>query len=109
MYALIKGSGNFIGIFSSKKKMKIVIEALIKDNKEKEGTPCDFNFKYVKVNIDEPWFVLEGKTSTSPEANAILSLYTMHPEKFTHKVKTDWSTGKIIDMDANSTNNLDDK
>jgi hypothetical protein len=33
----------------------------------------------------------------------------MHDERFTHKIKTDWSTGEILDMDANTTNNLDDK
>lgn len=29
-------------------------------------------------------------------------------EKLIHKVKTDWSTGEILDMDADTTNNLKD-
>ena len=37
---------------------------------------------------------------------AILSLWTMHSEYFTHKVKTDWSTGEILDMDADSCSNI---
>ena len=106
MYALIKGTGNFIGIFSSKNNMQIVIEALIKDNFEKNGGPCgNFNFRWVKFNVDEPWITKDGKEA-SKEASAILSLYTMHGEKFTHKVMTDWSTGKVISMDAENTTNI---
>ena len=36
MYALIK-SGMFVGIFSSKKTMRIVIEAMIKDQYQTNG------------------------------------------------------------------------
>ena len=43
------------------------------------------------------------------ETRALLSLHTMHSEKFIHKVKTDWSTGEILDMDADTTNNLNDR
>ena len=93
MYVLIDRHYMLIGIFSTKKRMKIVIEELIKNDKEKEGTPCgDFHFRYIKMNIDEPWFTKDGKSCKS-DANAILSLNTIHPEKFTHKVETDWNTG----------------
>ena len=102
MYALIKGSGMFIGFFSSKENMKIVIEALIKDSYQKNGYHGDYHFRYAKININEPWFVNNDK-GISKEAQAILSLSTMHTEYFKHCVKTDWSTGEILDMDSNKT------
>ena len=96
MYVLIRRE-LLVGIFSTKKKMKTVIEMLIKDDKETNGTPCgNFHFRYAKIKIDEPWFTFDGKSSKNPEANSILSLSTMHTEKFLHKVETDWSTGEII-------------
>ena len=108
MYALIYKGGHFLGVFSSKKTMRIVIEALIRDQYEKDGYHGDYHFQYVKFKPDEPWITKTGE-DTPTETRALLSLNTMHSEKFIHKVKTDWSTGKVLDMDADSTNNLNDK
>ena len=84
----------------------MVIEQLIKDDYEKNGSPCgNFNFRWVKVNVDEPWFTIDGQEA-SKESLAILSLFTMHEEKFPHKVMTDWSTGKILSLDAKNTTNI---
>ena len=104
MYALIKGTGMFIGFFSTKKKMQIVIEELIRSDFEKDGHYGNYNFRYIKLNIDEPWFTKDGKAAPK-ETNALFSLSTIHDEKFTHKVLTDWSTGKILSMDAEKTTN----
>ena len=108
MYALIYKSGMFLGVFSSKTTMRIVIEAMIKDQYQKNGYNGDYHFQYVKFNPDEPCITKTGE-STPAETLALLSLSTMHSEKFIHKVKTDWSTGKILDMDADTTNNLNDR
>lgn len=106
MYALIKGTGSFIGVFSSKKTMQTIIETLIKDDYEKNGGPCgNFNFRWIKFKADQPWFTING-VEPSKEATALLSLSTMHTEKFVHKVMTDWSTGKIISIDAENTTNI---
>ena len=105
MYALIYKSGSFLGVFSSKAHMQVVIEQIIKDEYETDGYYGNFNFRWVKFTINEPWFTKDGKEAPK-EAKAILSLYTMHEEKFTHKVKTDWSTGKIISMDSDTTTNI---
>ena len=102
MYALIKGGGSFIGFFSSKKKMKDVIEALIKDSYEKNGCHGNYHFRYAQVELDEPWYAVKGRDPMN-EGRSILSLSTMHSEYFKHCVKTDWSTGEIIDMDADKT------
>lgn len=108
MYALIYKGGYFLGVFSSKTTMRIVIEAMIKDQYEKNGYHGDYHFQYIKFNPDEPWITKTGEDAPK-ETNALLNLHTIHPEKFTHKVKTDWSTGEILDMDADTTNNLDDR
>lgn len=105
MYALIYKTGSFLGIFSTKRKMQELINIMIKDSYEKDGHYGNFNFRWVKFNVDEPWFTKNGK-SAPKESNAILSLFTMHEEKFIHKVKTDWSTGKILSMDGDSTTNI---
>lgn len=105
MYALIYKTGSFLGVFSSKAKMRAVIETLIKDKYEDSGTYGNFNFRWVKFKVDEPWFTIGGK-DPSNESRAILSLFTMHEEKFTHKVMTDWSTGKILSFDADNTTNI---
>lgn len=106
MYALIKGTGMLVGIFSSKKTMQTIIETLIKDDYEKNGGPCgNFNFRWIKFKADQPWFTINGVESPK-EANALLSLSTMHTEKFVHNVMTDWSTGKIISIDAENTTNI---
>lgn len=108
MYALMYKTGSFLGLFSTKKNMQIVIDTIIKDDYEKNGYYGNFNFRWVKLNVDEPWFTKDGKDAPS-ETRAILSLFTMHEEKFIHKVKTDWSTGKIISMDGDSTTNVNEK
>ena len=108
MYALIYKGGMFLGVFSSKKTMRTVIEYIIKDKFEDNGYHGDYHFQYVKFNADEPWITKDGENAPK-ETLALLSLSTMHSEKFIHKVKTDWSTGKILDMDADSTNNLNDR
>ena len=106
MYALIKGTGSFIGVFSSKKTMQTIIETLIKEEYEKNGGPCgNFNFRWIKFKADQPWFAINGK-EPPVETNALLSLSTMHTEKFTHKVMTDWSTGKVLSIDAENTTNV---
>ena len=101
-------AGSFLGVFSSKKRMKEIIEILIKDDFEKNGHYGNFNFRWVKFNVDEPWFTIDGKDAPK-ESSAILSLWTLHDEKFTHKVKTDWSTGKVISLDADCTTNVNEK
>ena len=108
MYALIYKGGMFLGVFSSKKTMRIVIEALIEDQYKTNGYYGDYHFQYVKFNLDEPWITKTGEEAPV-ETRALLSLSTMHSEKFIHKIKTDWNTGKILDMDAETTNNLYDK
>ena len=106
MYALIKGTGIFIGVFSSKKTMRTIIETLIKDEYEKNGGPCgNFNFRWIQFKVDQPWFAING-VEPPKETNALLSLSTMHTEMFTHKVMTDWSTGKVISLDAENTTNV---
>lgn len=106
MYALIKGSGMFIGFFSSKENMKTVIEALIKSDYESGGSHGNYNFRYAKIKVNEPWFSNDDTDECGIEGKAILSLSTMHTEYFTHKVKTDWSTGKVLSMDADKTTNI---
>lgn len=108
MYALIYKSGYFLGVFSSKAKMKQVIETIIKDSYEDTGYHGNYNFRWVKLNVDEPWFS-SGGVESSEESRAILSLYTMNTEMFIHKVMTDWSTGKILNMDANDTTNVNER
>lgn len=105
MYALIRRSGSFVGIFSSKENMRLVIEALIKDSYETNGYHGNYNFRYIKFNVNEPWITVDGNDAPK-ETTAILSLSTMHTEYFTHCVKTDWSTGKILDMDSDKCTNI---
>ena len=96
MYIVIRGSGMLFGIFSSKKLMKEAIECAIEFDKQKNGTPCgNFNFRYIKANVDEPYFSKNLEYS-SEIGRALFSLSTMHDEYFPNKVETDWTTGKII-------------
>lgn len=104
MYALIYKGGHFLGVFSSKKSMKNVIEAIIKNQYEIDGYHGNYNFRYIKFNPDEPWLTKDGENAPD-ETYALFTFYTMHSERFTHKVKTDWSTGEILDMDADDTSN----
>jgi len=107
MYLLIRASMVF-GIFSNKTYMREAIEQYIKDHGETNGYHGNYHFKYIKFEPNEPWFTKDGEYHHDI-AKAIFSLSTMHNEYFTHKVKTDWSTGEILDMDAETTNNLNDK
>lgn len=96
MYILIKAS-MLMGIFSTKQKMRKVIEANIQDNYETKGCHGDYHFRYIKCNLNEPWFSKDGKYN-SEVGQALFGLSTMHDEYFTHKVETDWSTGKILKL-----------
>ena len=97
MYLVIHRSSVF-GIFSSKKYMREAIKQWIKDDKETNGTPCgDFHFKYIKFDINDPWFNKDGEYH-SEVGKALFSLSTMHDECFPNKVETDWSTGEIIKL-----------
>ena len=92
MYLLINRHYMCLGIFSSKQKMKLVIESLIQGEYEKTGEiGGNYHFRYIKFNPDDIWFK-EG----NPCSKAIFSLNTMHPEYFPNEIETDWSTGKII-------------
>jgi len=105
MYALIKGGGNLIGIFDDLEIMKIVIQGLIKSYYEKNGVHGCYHFQYAVFNPNEPWLYEDENQKMDINGKAILSLWTMHSEYFTHKVKTDWSTGEVLDMDADSCSN----
>ena len=85
--------------------MEELINLIIKDNYENDGYYGNFNFRWIKFKADQPWFTING-VEPPAEANALLSLSTMHTEKFTHKVLTDWSTGKIISLDSDRTTNI---
>ena len=92
MYALIR-HGMLVGIFSTKDHMRILIEQLIKDEKEKTGTPVgNMCFRYIKFKPNCPWF--EGAEDIEA-GKALFSLSTMHTEYFPNVVETDWSTGEI--------------
>ena len=108
MFALIKGTGMFIGFFSTKERMKFVIDEMIQDEYETTGYHGNYNFRYVEFNLDEPWFCRDNEYPAEV-GKALFSLSTMHTEYFTHCVKTDWSTGEILDMDADDTTNLNKK
>lgn len=107
MYALIKGGGLFMGIFSSKKRMKEFIDGWIQLMYEKDGYYGNFAFQYAKVTVDAVWAAAEDRLTG--EESAMDSLFTMHSERFIHKIKTDWSTGEVLDMDANETTNVNEK
>ena len=92
MYLLIDRHYMCLGIFSTKKKMRMIIETIIREEYEETGEiGGDYHFRYIKFNPDEIWFK-EG----NPNSKAIFSLNTIHPEHFDHKIETDWKTGKII-------------
>ena len=85
MYLLIMKNQQLIGLFTSKKKMRETIEMLIKDSYEDTGVHGNYHFRYTKVDVNQ----IDRQCVT---------FFTMHPEKFEHKVETDWSTGKIIKL-----------
>ncbi len=108
MFALIRRTGMLVGIFSTKERMKVVIDSLIKDDYEKTGVCGNYNYRYVEFNLDEPWFCCDDEYPAEV-GKALFSLSTMNTEYFTHCVKTDWSTGEILDMDADDTTNVNEK
>jgi hypothetical protein len=85
MYALIYKNQQLIGLFTSKKKMREVIEMLIKESFIDTGCHGHYHFRYTKVNVNQI-------------DQQCVSFFTMHPEKFEHQVETDWSTGEIIKL-----------
>ena len=100
MYALIKNT-MFIGFFSSMENMKIVVNALIQSNYEKEGYHGWYHFRYAKVNANEPWIAKDGSDDANmDEGRSLLSLNTIHPEYFKHIIVNDPSTGEVINWDA---------
>ena len=94
MYILIKAS-SLIGIFSTKKIMIEIIEELIKDHFEKYGSHGDYHFRYIEMNVDEPWV---GDVYNKEVGKALFSLSTLHDEYFPNKIETDWSTGEITKL-----------
>lgn len=92
MFLLINRSYMCLGIFSTKEKMGMVVETIIKEEYEKTGEiGGNYHFRYIEFNPDDVWF-----DENHPNSKAIFSLSTMHPECFNHEIETDWSTGKII-------------
>ena len=82
MYALIKNQ-QLIGIFTSKKKMKEICEAIITDDYIDSGTYGWYHFRYIKIKPNEL-------------NKALFSLFTMHQEYFVHEIENDPKTGKIL-------------
>ena len=92
MYLLIDRHYSCVGIFSTKKKMRMVVEYKIKREYEKTGEiGGNYHFRYIKFKPDEAWF-----TDGNPHMTTLYSLSTMHPEKFDHEIETDWKTGKVL-------------
>lgn len=85
MYALIYKSGVFLGLYSSKKKMREMIEEIIKDDYIDSGCYGHYHFRYTKVEVDRP-------------TKHLFSMHTLHPEYFENEVETDWSTGEILKL-----------
>ena len=106
MFALIRGTGMLVGIFSTKEHMKVVIEELIENEYQTSGAHGDYNFRYIEFEINEPWFSDEYNKEVG---QALFSLSTMHTEYFKHCIKTDWSTGQILDMDSDNTTNINER
>ena len=75
MYALIYKGVMFLGVFSSKKTMRIVIEGLIRDQYESDGYYGDYHFQYVKFNPNEPWIIKNGKKSTRRNTRIAFTSY----------------------------------
>jgi hypothetical protein len=84
MYALIKNQ-QLIGIFTSKKKMKEICEAIITDDYIDSGTYGWYHFRYIKIKPNEL-------------NKALFSLFTMHQEYFVHEIENDPKTGKILSI-----------
>lgn len=81
MYALLERD-HLIGIFTSKKLMKVACETLVEEDYKTTGTYGWYHFRYCKVTpniISKP----------------LVSLFTMHPEYFT-EIENDPKTGEIL-------------
>ena len=97
IYILIDRNSLLVGIFSSKRQMKAVCEALIKDDYENTGVYGDYHFRYAEFPLNAPW--VEGTTKDMlSETKAMMSLFTHHREYFKHKIVNDFSTGKILEI-----------
>ena len=95
MYALIRRE-MLVGIFSTKDHMRAVIEALVKEEIEKDGKPVgNMAFRYVKFKPNCPWF---NDSADIEAGKALFTFSTMHTERFPNVVETDWSTGEIIKL-----------
>lgn len=103
MYLVIRASMVF-GIFSNETYMREAIEQYIKDKGKTDGFHGNYHFRYIKFEPNEPWFTKDSEYHYDI-GRALFSLSTMNDEYFTHKIKTDWSTGEILDMDADNTSN----
>ena len=84
MYALIKNQ-QLIGIFTSKKKMKEICEAIINDDYITDGCYGWYHFRYIKIKPNEM-------------NNALFSLFTLHQEYFVNEIENDPKTGKILSL-----------
>ena len=84
MYVLIKNQ-QLIGIFTSKKKMKEICEAIIDDDYIDSGIYGWYHFRYIKIKPNEL-------------NKALFSLFTMHTEYFVHEIENDPKTGKILNI-----------
>ena len=82
-----------VGIFSTKEIMKYVVQQIIEDEMEDKEVGGDFHFKYLEMELDQPWL-----SDSNPNAKAIFSFSTMHDEYFPNKIETDWKTGKITNI-----------
>lgn len=100
MYILIDNHVSLVGIFSTKKKMMIVVKEMIKTDMENTGICGNFHFKYAKVNVDEPYFFKGiARPANSTDYRAMFSLHTLHDEYFTHRIINDETTGEILNDD----------
>ena len=84
MYALIKHQ-QLIGIFTSKKNMKEICEAIIDDDYIDSGTYGWYNFRYIEFNPNEI-------------NKALVSLFTMHQDYFVNEIENDPNTGEILNI-----------
>ena len=84
MYALIKNQ-QLIGIFTSKKKMKEICEAIIDDDYIDSGTYGWYHFRYIEFEPNEM-------------NKAFFSLFAMYQEYFVNEIENDPKTGKILNL-----------
>lgn len=100
IYVLIKGGGTVVGIFSSMKHLKMVVQMYIQENYEKDGYHGWYHFRYAVFDINEPYFPADGENGNFDEARSLFTLSTMHPEYFHHTIENDPNTGEILSWDT---------